>query len=390
MNSAANNTMLKQAISDYLLWMVSNGYPLKTVESYEKILKHFLTFTSCREIAWSDIFTLETLNNFQKGRSKATAHAVRGLSRYLFQQNRIPQPIQKKEYQLPEICEEYLAYYSKVQQITYRQIKRIRRVLAAFNDYLQRHQIDLSSLKIEQIDAFLAQFFAPFAPETRKAYRSMIRGFLKYLYQERSIIKRNLAPLVVGAPIFAKAKPPCFLRPHEVQKLFASIDLSTPVNIRTSAMLHLAYTLGLRPDEICSITLDDISFSRGKLKVKDRKTKNPIILPIPEEVIKAVAAYLIGVRPKSEHRTLFLSLHPPYGPLFPGVIGHYISKCVKAINASATAYWLRHTYAQNLLEAGASIYEIKEMLGHESIEATRKYLHIHIKLMREVLFDETI
>jgi len=386
----ADNTMLEQAISDYLLWMMSNGYPLKTVESYEKILKHFLTFTSCRGMAWCDIFTLETLNDFQKGRSKVTAHAIRGLSRYLVRQNRISRPIEKKEYRLPKIYEEYLTYFSRSQQVTHRRIKRIRRVFAAFNNYLQRHKIDLSSLKIEQIDAFLAQFFAPFAPATRKAYRSMIRGFLRYLYQERNIIKRNLAPLVVGAPMFAQAKPPTFLRPHEVQKLFAGIDLSTPVNIRTYAMLQLAYALGLRPDEICSITLDDISFSRGELKVKDRKTKNPIILPIPENVIKAIAAYIIGVRPENEHRTLFLSLLAPFGSISPTAVNHHIKTLMRSVDLPSTTYWLRHTYAQNLLEAGASIYEIKEMLGHDSIESTRKYLHIHIKLMREVLFDETI
>ena len=60
MNSSANDTMLEQAISDYLLWMVSNGYSPKTVESYESILKHFLTFISCKNIAWRDIFTLNT------------------------------------------------------------------------------------------------------------------------------------------------------------------------------------------------------------------------------------------------------------------------------------------------------------------------------------------
>jgi integrase/recombinase XerD len=54
------------------------------------------------------------------------------------------------------------------------------------------------------------------------------------------------------------------------------------------------------------------------------------------------------------------------------------------------AYCLRHTYAQNLLEAGVSIYEVKEMMGHDSIESTRKYLYVHTKLMREVLFDETL
>jgi integrase/recombinase XerD len=56
----------------------------------------------------------------------------------------------------------------------------------------------------------------------------------------------------------------------------------------------------------------------------------------------------------------------------------------------ATAYWLRHTYAQHLLEAGVSVFEIKEMLGHDDIDATRRYLHIHIKLMRRVILGEIV
>ncbi|MBW1747237.1 MAG: tyrosine-type recombinase/integrase [Deltaproteobacteria bacterium] len=385
-----NNTMLEQAISGYMQWMISNGYSPKTVESYERILKHFLTFTNCRNIAWHDIFTIETLNDFQKGRSKSTAHAVRGLSRYLFRQNRISMPIEKKAYRLPKIYEDYLVYHERSRQAPYRRIKQIKRVLAALHDYLQRHKIDLSSLKIDHIDAFLAEFFTPFAPRTCKAYRSVIRGFLKYLYHERRIIKKDLAPLVVGAPMFAQAKPPTFLRPHEVQKLFAGVQLSTPLDIRTYATLHLAYTMGLRPDEICSITLDDISLSRGELTVRERKTDNPVILPMLEEVVKAIAAYLIGVRPQSEHRTLFLSLNTPFGPISPTVLSYHIKTLMRKVNLPSTAYWLRHTYAQNLLQAGASIYEIKEMLGHDSIESTRKYLQVDIKLMRKVLFDEEL
>lgn len=63
---------------------------------------------------------------------------------------------------------------------------------------------------------------------------------------------------------------------------------------------------------------------------------------------------------------------------------------MKKIGIPYSAYCLRHTYAQNLLEAGLSIYEIKEMMGHDSIESTKQYLHVHIKLMRGVLFDETL
>ena len=390
MDMSVNNTMLEQAISDYLLWMRSNGYSLKTVATYKSALKHFVTFTRCINIAWHDVFSLRTLIDFQKGRSKSTAHAVRGLSRYLFRQNRISMPIEKVEYRLPEIYEDYLVYHEKSRQAPYRRIKQIKRVLAALHDYLQRYKIALSALTIEQIDSFLAEFFAPFAPRTCKAYRSVIRGFLNYLYHERRIIKKDLAPLVVGAPMFAQAKPPTFLRPHEVQKLFASVQLSTPLDIRTYATLHLAYTLGLRPDEICSITLDDIFLSIGELTVRERKTNNPVILPMPEKVVKAIAAYLIGVRPQSEHRTLFLSFNAPFGPISPTVLNTHIKTLMRRVNLPSTAYWLRHTYAQNLLEAGASIYEIKEMLGHDSIESTKKYLQIDIKLMRKVLFDEEL
>jgi site-specific recombinase XerD len=61
---------------------------------------------------------------------------------------------------------------------------------------------------------------------------------------------------------------------------------------------------------------------------------------------------------------------------------------IRQAGINGTAYWLRHTYAQNLLESGASIFEIKQMLGHDKIETTKVYLHVHIKLMRSVLFDE--
>ena len=79
---------------------------------------------------------------------------------------------------------------------------------------------------------------------------------------------------------------------------------------------------------------------------------------------------------------------PPYGPITPTTVNHHFKVHMQKINPAASVYWLRHTYAQNLLEAGVSLFEIKELMGHDSIESTRKYLLIHIKLMREVLFDE--
>ena len=381
---------LEQAVLDYLQWMASVGYSRKTRHNYNRQLDQFVRFIQSKQLTWNKMFTLDTLNLFQQVRGIKRVHAVRGLARYLFLHKKIKHPIEKPCQPLPDVYEQYLVYYKKSRQASLRKVKQIRRVLVSFDSFLQRSDIKLSALNIEHIDTFLSDFNTRFLPQTCCLYRSYLRGFLTYLYHERGILRRDLAPLVVGAPMFAKAKPPQFLRPKEVQKLFAGLKFSSPIDIRTCAMVHLAYTLGLRPKEISQIGLDEISFTKKELTVKVRKNDNPIKLPLPDIAIKAIAAYLIGARPESKHRTLFLSLQPPYGPLSPGVIGYYISKCVKAINSSATAYWLRHTYAQNLLEAGASIYEIKEMLGHDSIESTRQYLHIHVKLMRKVLFDEEL
>ena len=389
----AGHQQWQHAIEDYLQWMTSQTYSRRTVKNYKRQLNHVTRFIEHRKLGWHKIFTRHTLESFQKHTGVRYVPALTGLARYLFATGKIAQPLPQKnscQVQLPKIYDDYLAYQQIHRHKTVRQTRRIKRVLKAFDDYLQTHKINLCSLKLQQVDDFLAAFFAPFSAATCNAYRCMIRQFLKYLYRERQIIIRDLSPLIVGAHLFSQAKPPNFLRPHEVQKVFAGLELTTDVDIRTYAMVHLAYMLGLRPQEICSLTLDDISFRRGELKVEDRKTKKPIKLPLPEEVIKAIAAYLIGVRPQSKHRTLFLALKAPYGPLTPGVVGYYVSNCMRQAAPCSSAYWLRHTYAQNLLEAGVSIYEIKEMLGHDSIESTKKYLHIHIKLMRKVLFDETI
>ena len=154
-------------------------------------------------------------------------------------------------------------------------------------------------------------------------------------------------------------------------------------------MVQLAYTMGLRPKEISRISLDDISFRTQQLKIPRRKSTNPVELPMPEQTVKAVAAYVIAARPQSEHRHVFLTRLPPFRPMSPNSVAGHITKAMKNAKLPSTAYWLRHTYAQNLLETGFSIFEIKEMLGHDKIEATKLYLHVHLKLMRKVLFDET-
>ncbi|MBU4425740.1 MAG: tyrosine-type recombinase/integrase, partial [Proteobacteria bacterium] len=133
-----------------------------------------------------------------------------------------------------------------------------------------------------------------------------------------------------------------------------------------------------------------ISFKKGELALTKRKGGNPGTLPVAENTIKAIALYLSKDRPKSLSRAFFLTHHFPYHPVSSNTVTGYISKAMKAAGLSSSAYWLRHTYAQNLLHIGRSIYEVKEMMGHQNIQSTHRYLHINTELMRKVLFDEEL
>lgn len=291
---------------------------------------------------------------------------------------------------LPQIYEDYLAWYVMRHEPCEEQVKMIRAVLLQFYVYLQSCKVHLNSLRIEEVDGFFNTHYLGCARATKRLYRTFVRGFLSYLYHERQVLQKDLAPLIVGAPNFSRSKPPRFLRKQEVKALFSHTDEPTPSVLMTNAIVCLSYALGLRPKEIRQITLDNISFVKEELIIAERKCGDPLILPLPPIAIKMIASYLIGARPESEHRNLFLSLSHPHRPLSDMMVYHYVKKRMQQADITATPYALRHTYAQNLLEAGVSLYEIKEMMGHESIESTRKYLHVHIKLMREVLFDEPI
>jgi hypothetical protein len=158
----------------------------------------------------------------------------------VYQPEKIKRPIEKHFVSLPPVYEQYLSHQQKSGHVAERSIKQIRRVLVAFERYLKSADIALDTLEIEHVDDFLAQFLVGFAPTTCKLYRGFVKGFLKHLYQINTI-SRNLAPLVVGRRLYARQKPPKFLRPSEVKKLFAGqIIVLEIINIVVIPMLTLS------------------------------------------------------------------------------------------------------------------------------------------------------
>lgn len=380
------------SVLDYTRWIKSiedkRGRPSSL--RYTDILTDFVIYVIHKGILWEEIFTLKTLEAFCRYSGyKGASRAIRNLSDYLFNQGRISRPLYKRREKilLPEIYEEYLVYHEQGLQ-AHNHIMQVRGILTKFHLYLEREKVILSDLTIEQIDNFMAGLKV--AQNALRTYLYLLKGFLKYLYLEKRVLRKDLSQMLVGPPLFTQSVLPKFLRPQQVRKLFASLKVSTPTEIRTYAMTHLAYSLGLRPVEISRLTLDDIAFIQGEITIRERKGKNPVVLPIPQEILKAIALYLDKGRPKAKSMNIFLSHQFPYRPASPGVVSFYISRAMKKAGLPSSAYWLRHTYAQNLLTIGRSIYEVKEMLGHQNIQSTMRYLSIHTELMRKVIFDEEL
>lgn len=385
---------LSQAVEQYLLLRIEQGYPQTHIDIQGKILHDFRLFVERQPKEWNEIFTLEILKEFmQQGDGNERRRAVRGLAKFLYQEKQISQPIPlKSRPKLPDIFEDYLHYCTTTRYDTEKTVQHIRRILEAFNHYLKRHNLNLSAITIEQLDTFDQEYNAAYAQQSQKFNRSCFKLFLRYLYYERCVLKRDFAALLKVVRIFHRTKPPCFLRTDEIQQLFDNMTPATPAELRAYAMVHIAYTMGLRPQEISRLTLDDIAFSKAEMNVRYRKAGLPVTMPIPLKTLKAIAAYLVGGRPENNCRELFLQCYRPYRPVSSPTVCYAIKTCMRkaGLPEEATTYWLRHTHAQHLLEAGISVFEIKEMLGHDDIEATKRYIHIDIKLMRRVILGELV
>jgi len=378
---------LLDLVENYLEWMHRKGYSSRTINDHRCVMRRFPIFAARKKWSMEAALKPENRADFvrQCAMTKASG-AMLGFSGYLENLGLVEKP--GKIGNLPELYESYLARLKKLERSKEARQKWIRKILGDFNQWLEERKIGLETLVISQVDAFLTERNRNLAPRGRSANRGIIRNFLSWLHAEKRVLKRDLAPFILSPPNFAYDNPPKYLRKEEIRRLFSSIDLSTAEGLRTGVMVRLAYTTGLRPGEIARIRLSDIAFAARELTVPERKGDNPIRFPLPDETVKAMAAYIIGARPETDEDRLFVSLSPPHRPIAGGLVSDAIGKAMKAAGLPGYPYRLRHTYAQNLLESGASIFEIKEMLGHDCIKATKRYLHIHIRLMREVLFDD--
>ena len=218
---------------------------------------------------------------------------------------------------------------------------------------------------------------------------SALKTFFKFALIE-DIVEDDPTVLLEG-PRLAR-KIPEVLTYEEIQRMMGVIDHSQPHGVRNRAMLETLYACGLRVSELIELRLSNLYMDIGFIKVIGKGNKERIV-PIGEEAIKHIGFYLVGVR------RLQGNIHPDHANfLFLNRRGKKLSRVMvfmvvkelaelAAIEKKVSPHTFRHSFATHLIEGGADLKAVQDMLGHESILTTEIYTHLDTDFLRETILS---
>jgi site-specific recombinase XerD len=203
-----------------------------------------------------------------------------------------------------------------------------------------------------------------------------LRSFLKFLVRTKRH-KYNLTDAVPTVPAWKKRSLPVFLSLSELQQLLQSCNRRLAIGLRDYAILMMLITLGIRACEVCNLTLDDIDWDNGEIIVRSKGSEAR--LPLFQDLGAALADYLQHGRPLCSSSRLFIRVKTPQTALQISGIRHIVRAGLKRAGLNPEkkgAHLLRHSFATQLLQKGASLQEIGMILRHRRIDTTAIYASV--------------
>lgn len=217
---------------------------------------------------------------------------------------------------------------------------------------------------------------------------SSLRSFFKYCLREK-LVSENPFLLVIQPKLGVKL--PSFLYEEEMEQLFLACDVSTPLGKRNRALLELMYATGIRVSECAEIEDKDIDFDFSTVLVKGKGRKERYI-PFGDFAREALLIYIEKgrnelVKQPSAHNRLFVNARG--GPLTPRGIRYILSELMKkaSLNGKLHPHMIRHSFATHLLNNGADMRTVQELLGHSHLSSTQVYTHVTKEHLRKTYMN---
>jgi integrase/recombinase XerD len=284
------------------------------------------------------------------------------------------------------MLDEFLNYLSVERGLSANTITSYRTDLAHFIGYLDAKGIkDIAKAKRSDITDYMMGLKGK-GISSNSISRALvaIKMFYKFLVQER-FVKDDVAGVLESPKLIRPL--PNVLSMQEVDKLLAAPDLKDWIGIRDKAALELMYATGMRVSELVNLAVEGLNLDVGFIKCKGKGDKERIV-PIGRKAKEAVARYIERVRPKllKKRQDSHLFLSRLGKRVSRQSFWKMIKRSAKAarIKKEITPHTLRHSFATHLLERGADLRVVQEMLGHSDIATTQIYTHINKERLKTI------
>ena len=293
---------------------------------------------------------------------------------------------------MKKALEDFLRYLRVEKNYSGHTLRNYQSDLRQFIAFLgDRSERKMSSQRINpqevghlDVRAYLASLYKRNAKSSVARKLSTLRSFFAYLVRQGEI-KQNPAEMV-SAPKMGKAIPN-FLQVDETFQLMHVPDGNNVLGSRDRAILEVLYSCGLRVSELTALNLDSVDFELAIIRVMGKGSRERVV-PLGSKAREALTSYmqkrgqLLGMQ--MEHRALFLNNRG--GRLSSRSVARLLKKHMQrcSIGRPLSPHGLRHSFATHLLDAGADLRAVQEMLGHVSLSTTQRYTHLSVdKLMAE-------
>ena len=290
----------------------------------------------------------------------------------------------------PEVAE-YLTHLEKERDVSPHTVKAYSRDLAEFTEFCDRHYGGWTWATVDRlgIRGFLGELNRK-GLATRSAARALsaVRSFYRYLQEHHGLA--NNSARAAKVPKLEK-RLPTYLDQAQTGRLFewaesrAGGDEFGPT--RDLAILELFYSSGIRLSELCGINLEDLDLLADQVKVRGKGRKERIV-PVGSRAVLVLRRYLnlrepVVGRPRTDRRAVFVSRIGKR--LAPRGVQRIVHRMLEAIGGDGLrVHSLRHTFATHMLDAGADLRAVQELLGHASLSTTQIYTHTSVERLKKV------
>lgn len=289
------------------------------------------------------------------------------------------------------IIKEYQNYLQNSLGITKNTIYHYTYNVKKFLKYLYDcRRINFDDIKPLDICNFITNLRKDLNPGTIQNITTALKSFFKFL-QVNGLCKRILIETIPTIPYWKFSKVPGQLSNKDLQKFMDSFDNKTPLGLRNKTMIMFLTKLGLRSCEVANLSLDDIDWKSGVIKISKNKSRRTDHLPLLKEVGTALVNYLKKGRLITKDRHIFINHGNKKGiPISSDAVRYVVRKGYKKAKLrvpSRPTHILRHTLASQMIQRGVTIKEIADILRHRCLDTTMIYTKINLSGLNDVVMS---